>query len=94
MVLPVEEPVRVKERLSPARNSVNATVHIQNLVRPYTIGQLKELLSKHGPLSQKEGTFWIDKVKSHCYATVSNSSTAVIQSVLQQFYSSFRAVLQ
>lgn len=38
-------------------------------VRPFTLGQLKELLSRTGSLVE-EG-FWIDKIKSHCYVTVS-----------------------
>lgn len=40
-------------------------------VRPFTLGQLKELLSRTGTLVE-EG-FWIDKIKSHCYVTVSRS---------------------
>lgn len=38
-------------------------------VRPFTLGQLKELLSRTGTLVE-EG-FWIDRIKSHCYVTVS-----------------------
>ncbi len=38
-------------------------------MRPFTLGQLKELLSRTGTLVE-EG-FWIDKIKSHCYVTVS-----------------------
>lgn len=38
-------------------------------VRPFTLGQLKELLNRTGTLVE-EG-FWIDKIKSHCYVTVS-----------------------
>lgn len=44
---------------------------IQNLVRPFTLTQLKEVLTKHGPLI--EDKFWTDKVKSKCcvmYETV------------------------
>ncbi|XP_067932423.1 apoptotic chromatin condensation inducer in the nucleus-like [Watersipora subatra] len=76
ITLPVEEPVRVREKVSPPRNTLNATIHIQNLTRPFTIGQLKELLSKHGELSGDEGAFWIDKIKSHCYATFQDASSA------------------
>lgn len=38
-------------------------------VRPFTLGQLKELLNRTGTVVE-EG-FWIDKIKSHCYVTVS-----------------------
>lgn len=40
-------------------------------VRPFTLGQLKELLGRTGSV-QEEG-FWIDKIKSHCYVTVSHT---------------------
>lgn len=40
-------------------------------VRPFTLGQLKELLSRTGSLVE-EG-FWIDKIKSHCFVTVSSN---------------------
>lgn len=41
-------------------------------VRPFTLGQLKELLNRTGTVVE-EG-FWIDKIKSHCYVTVSIST--------------------
>lgn len=44
-------------------------------VRPFTLGQLKELLSRTGTLVE-EG-FWIDKIKSHCYVTVSSRARSV-----------------
>lgn len=37
---------------------------IQNLVRPFTLTQLKEVLTKHGSII--EDKFWTDKVKSKC----------------------------
>ena len=43
-------------------------VHIINLVRPFTLGQLKELLGRTGTLV--DSGFWINNIKSHCYATV------------------------
>jgi hypothetical protein len=42
------------------------SLYISNLVRPFTLPQLKELLQEYGELE----FFWIDKVKSHAYATV------------------------
>ena len=64
-----EEPRARKRSPSPARNAVSCIVHVVGLVRPYTLGQLKELLNRTGTLTE-EG-FWIDKIKSHCYAVVS-----------------------
>ena len=78
ITLPVAEPVRVRTKVSPPRNTLNATIHIQFLTRPFTIGQLKDLLSKHGELSADDNSFWIDKVKSHCYATVSILDNALV----------------
>ena len=37
-------------------------------VRPFTLGQLKELLGRTGTVL--DDGFWIDKIKSHCYVTV------------------------
>lgn len=71
VVLPVEKPVHVRD-MSPSRSPVKTTIHIRFLTRPFTIVQLRELLSKHGELSDDPDKFWINKVKSHCFATVSN----------------------
>ena len=37
---------------------------IKNLMRPYTVSQLKEELTKFGPIVEEK--FWTDKVKSKC----------------------------
>jgi len=69
--LPVEEdssPVPAERSPSPSRNPESEVLHVKNLVRPFTLNQLKELLSKHGALA--EDGFWIDKIKSHCYVVV------------------------
>ena len=50
-------------------NSPSVILHITNLVRPFALSQLKELLSEDGPLVA-DG-FWINKIKSHCFAVVS-----------------------
>lgn len=55
------------------KDTPSCAVNVQ--VRPFTLGQLKELLSRTGTLVE-EG-FWIDKIKSHCYVTVSNPVGAV-----------------
>ena len=53
---------------SPARFPESEALHVKNLVRPFTLNQLKDLLGKSGPIA--EDGFWIDKIKSHCYVVV------------------------
>lgn len=45
-------------------------------VRPFTLGQLKELLNRTGTVVE-EG-FWIDKIKSHCIVTVSTIKVTLV----------------
>ncbi|XP_010782393.1 apoptotic chromatin condensation inducer in the nucleus [Notothenia coriiceps] len=71
----IDDPVRTARQPSPPRGKVSSIVHISNLVRPFTLGQLKELLSRTGTLVE-EG-FWIDKIKSHCFVTYCSSEEAV-----------------
>ncbi|XP_029970219.1 apoptotic chromatin condensation inducer in the nucleus [Salarias fasciatus] len=71
----IDDPVRTARQPSPPRGKVSTIVHVCNLVRPFTLGQLKELLSRTGTLV--EDGFWIDKIKSHCYVTYSTSEEAV-----------------
>ncbi|XP_034411875.1 apoptotic chromatin condensation inducer in the nucleus [Cyclopterus lumpus] len=71
----IDDPVRATRQPSPPRGKVSSIVHISNLVRPFTLGQLKELLSRTGTLVE-EG-FWIDKIKSHCFVTYCSSEEAV-----------------
>ena len=53
---------------SPPRHKASDVLFISNLVRPFTINQLKELLARTGTIV--EGGFWIDKIKSKCYVQV------------------------
>ncbi|KAL4623610.1 apoptotic chromatin condensation inducer in the nucleus-like [Arapaima gigas] len=71
----IDDPVRVNKQPSPPRGKITNIVHICNLVRPFTLGQLKELLNRTGTVME-EG-FWIDKIKSHCYVTYSSTEEAV-----------------
>ncbi|KAM4551025.1 uncharacterized protein acin1a [Odontesthes bonariensis] len=71
----IDDPVRTARQPSPPRGKVSNIVHVCNLVRPFTLGQLKELLSRTGTLVE-EG-FWIDKIKSHCYVTYTIIEEAV-----------------
>ncbi|KAK3741154.1 hypothetical protein QZH41_011835 [Actinostola sp. cb2023] len=65
-----QSPVRAERSPSPARNTESVNIHVKNLVRPFTLNQLKELLGKSGTLV--DDGFWIDKIKSHCYAVYSD----------------------
>jgi apoptotic chromatin condensation inducer in the nucleus len=51
-----------------------AVVRIDNLVRPFTVNQLKELLCRTGKIVQDE--FWIDKIKSKCLVVFSTLDEA------------------
>ncbi|KAH3776667.1 hypothetical protein DPMN_178098 [Dreissena polymorpha] len=66
-LITADEPERPARSPSPARNPVTKIVHIRNLVRPFTLHQLKELLGRYGTLIEED--FWIDKIKSHCFAS-------------------------
>ena len=61
-------PIRAERSPSPSTHPESEVLHVKNLVRPFTLNQLKELLGKHGTLA--EDGFWIDKIKSHCYVVV------------------------
>lgn len=50
---------------SPARNQSSNVLFITNLVRPFTVLQLKGLLARTGKII--ENGFWIDRIKSKCY---------------------------
>lgn len=56
------------EATSPAQQPRSCVLNVSNLVRPFTINQLKELLARTGHLI--DGKFWIDKVKSSCLVQV------------------------
>nr|CAD7201215.1 unnamed protein product [Timema douglasi] len=59
---------------SPPRHKSSSVLFISNLVRPFTINQLKELLARTGTIV--EGGFWIDKIKSRCYVEYSRETEA------------------
>ncbi|KAM8899233.1 apoptotic chromatin condensation inducer 1b isoform 2-T2 [Spinachia spinachia] len=70
----IDDPVRAARQPSPPHGKVSNIIHVINLVRPFTLGQLKELLNRTGAVVE-EG-FWIDKIKSHCYVTYATSEEA------------------
>ncbi|XP_071315050.1 apoptotic chromatin condensation inducer 1b isoform X2 [Trachinotus anak] len=71
----IDDPVRTTRQPSPPRGKVSNIIHVTNLVRPFTLGQLKELLNRTGTMVE-EG-FWIDKIKSHCFVTYATTEEAV-----------------
>ncbi|XP_053485407.1 apoptotic chromatin condensation inducer 1b isoform X3 [Ictalurus furcatus] len=71
----IDDPVRTGRQLSPPRGKTSNIIHVCNLVRPFTLGQLKELLNRTGAVV--EDGFWIDKIKSHCYVTYASTEEAV-----------------
>ncbi|XP_014883458.1 apoptotic chromatin condensation inducer 1b [Poecilia latipinna] len=71
----IDDPVRAARQPSPPRGKVSNIIHVINLVRPFTLLQLKELLNRTG--SVVEEGFWIDKIKSHCYVTYTTMEEAV-----------------
>lgn len=56
---------KLKPPPSPPKNPISDVLFITNLVRPFTVKQLKELLDRTGKI--KEGGFWTDRIKSKCY---------------------------
>lgn len=54
-------------------NKPTATVKIVGFVRPLTVSQTKEYLGAHGKLVD----FWMDKIKSTCYATFGTAQEAI-----------------
>nr|XP_046177137.1 apoptotic chromatin condensation inducer in the nucleus-like isoform X2 [Oncorhynchus gorbuscha] len=71
----IDDPVRMAKQPSPPRGKVSNIVHVSNLVRPFTLSQLKELLGRTGTMH--EDCFWIDKIKSHCYVTYSSAEESI-----------------
>ncbi|XP_015601915.1 apoptotic chromatin condensation inducer in the nucleus isoform X2 [Cephus cinctus] len=47
---------------------------IKNLVRPFTLNQIKELLSRTGTII--ENGFWMDRIKSKCFVEYANEDQA------------------
>lgn len=54
-----------EQPLSPAKHNPCSILYITNLVRPFTVLQLKSLLQRTGKIA--EDGFWIDKIKSKCF---------------------------
>lgn len=70
-----ETDVPTRDTISPAKNPVSSVLFVTGLVRPYTLPQLKKLLSANGTIDEEK--FWIDKIKSKCYVVFSTNEEAV-----------------
>ncbi|PIC51473.1 hypothetical protein B9Z55_001975 [Caenorhabditis nigoni] len=70
----VRESVSHRRVSSPSsRHPVSNIVHIRGLTRPFTERQLRNEIEKHGG---EITDFWIDKVKSHCFAKLKTNEDA------------------
>lgn len=84
VIVDYNQPVRVRSPLA-NRNPPSCILHITNLVRPFALSQLKELLTEEAALAA-DG-FWINKIKSHCFAVVSNPNCLSICLYVYMCYS-------
>ncbi|KFM74689.1 Apoptotic chromatin condensation inducer in the nucleus, partial [Stegodyphus mimosarum] len=71
------EPDVKPESMDDSREVENASkiIFVQNLVRPFTLLQLKELLKQSGNLIEEH--FWIDKIKSKCFVMYETEEEAI-----------------
>uniref|UniRef100_A0A0A9ZBN2 Apoptotic chromatin condensation inducer in the nucleus n=1 Tax=Lygus hesperus TaxID=30085 RepID=A0A0A9ZBN2_LYGHE len=65
----------IRRSLSPPTKKASCILFITNLVRPFTIGQLKELLNRTGTISPNG--FYIDKIKSKCFVKYNDVEMAI-----------------
>ncbi|XP_055917115.1 apoptotic chromatin condensation inducer in the nucleus isoform X2 [Eupeodes corollae] len=59
----------------PTKNETSSILYITNLVRPFTVLQLKGLLARTGKIV--DNRFWIDKIKSKCYIQYETEDEAI-----------------
>ncbi|KPI93936.1 Apoptotic chromatin condensation inducer in the nucleus [Papilio xuthus] len=69
------ENVAVIRPPSPPRHKQTNILYITNLVRPFTLSQLRNLLQRTGRIT--ENGFWIDRIKSKCFVIYENEDQAV-----------------
>jgi len=67
LAIVADEPVRIKNA-TVVHEPPSQILYIRGLTRPFSLFQLKELLTRYGKLV--DGEFWLDKIKSQCFVTV------------------------
>lgn len=67
--------VEPKKKSSVKRMVTTSVIHITNLVRPFTVGQLRDLLQRTGKIVANG--FWIDTIKSQCIVEYENEDQAI-----------------
>ncbi|KAF6215123.1 hypothetical protein GE061_009872 [Apolygus lucorum] len=65
----------IRRSISPPTKKPSCILFITNLVRPFTIGQVKELLNRTGTISPNG--FYIDKIKSKCFVKYKDVEMAI-----------------
>lgn len=63
-----------RKQPSPPKHPKTRVLFVRNLVRPFTLNQLKQLLLEFGETVDSE--FWIDKIKSKCFVTYATEEDA------------------
>lgn len=67
--------VEPKKNLSSVKRLTSNVIRITNLVRPFTVGQLRDLLQRTGKIVSNG--FWIDSIKSQCIVEYENEDQAI-----------------
>lgn len=67
--------VETKKKSSVKRTTTTSVIRITNLVRPFTVGQLRDLLQRTGKIVSNG--FWIDTIKSQCIVEYENEDQAI-----------------
>jgi len=63
------------KKKSVKRITTTSVIRITNLVRPFTVGQLRDLLQRTGKIVSNG--FWIDTIKSQCIVEYENEDQAI-----------------
>lgn len=66
-----------KESAPPAQNPVSCTVRVDGFVRPFMQPKARALVMEKGGGPLVEDGFWMDSIKTHCYATFEKEEHAV-----------------
>jgi apoptotic chromatin condensation inducer in the nucleus len=63
-------------QVEPAKNAVSCTIRVDGFKRPLRVPELKAYLAEKAGADMVEGGFWMDSIKTHCYATFPHSDNA------------------